>query len=704
MALTRSLRPREELIPTQIFTPSKHTTSVKDYIINERRAAQKLKEATERANDFKYEYKHGNIVLEFTPAAYLHFTECLYRHYAKHPTLEMIPYDRPDKSGKIVEVSISVITRGSGNNQIFRINLYNSSQRAEINGAGHLQFIDDLKVISRAMASKEQYCAVNTQIKEACDDILKSCNQIKKTKKTTQKDKAERMVGNISANCPKCQKRCVSKYILCTVGNHHVHHHCEKLSKSDLSTIQKNDAEYVCSTCSSSEAPVASMPTQVALPALTSSNYINSTSTANSKTLAREMLDEEVVEEVVNAMPVACNPPNNANNHIAGQISGKALNEVPQETQNVPEHCSNPSKVLPPLSREGAVSDAIIRTDPEQSKSDEKFNLKARELRQKELKLKKWEEQLKKQEISNKEMSTENAKLQSYIINLESKIKELESSNRILRIQNLSLSDQDDQQRSITREMQTTIPRTANQDPNVEQEVQMLKSKIQHLEDFHHLNRRVSDLENSSLKQRIEVLELSKQSMYQTQNPLNAPLYQHPNPGGVHLVNQTANLPNAPLYQHPNQGGVYCQGPTRPFLIQNSALPTQHYSSHKPHSSNNFYRAPPPNYQTHMRNPAYVGGMQPYPASVSRGTCDSYNMPTMSMKNLVSGTPIQIRQTNQDTCHQEVEPKTSAVGKLQNSSNDMASSEHREITQNPVTKENDSSHFLGWGQTQKDRG
>ena len=114
-------RPIRNRISTQIFTPSKIIPSTKGYVLNERRTAQKLLEATYRESDLYMEMKHGNLILQLTPATFLHFNEKLLHHFSNHPSLETISHDRVDKSEKLVERSISVKELNPPKHQVFRI-------------------------------------------------------------------------------------------------------------------------------------------------------------------------------------------------------------------------------------------------------------------------------------------------------------------------------------------------------------------------------------------------------------------------------------------------------------------------------------------------------------------------------------------------------------------------------------------------------
>ncbi|CAC5395204.1 unnamed protein product [Mytilus coruscus] len=174
-------------------------------------------------------------------------------------------------------------------------------------------------------------------------------------------------------------------------------------------------------------------------------------------------------------------------------------------------------------------------------------NLKEKELRQKELRLKKWEEELKQQNATNSQNSTENAKLQAYIMKLEGKIKELENSNRILRIKvagNVDSTPTNAVNKDITNPdmLQHHTEHITGGFP-MHLETQHLQSKIQSMENIYSLNRRVSDLEYNSLKQRLDALELSKQHWLSPQGNHLYHEYQN-HISGPHVNGHQNHMPN----------------------------------------------------------------------------------------------------------------------------------------------------------------
>ncbi|CAG2184397.1 unnamed protein product [Mytilus edulis] len=227
--------------------------------------------------------------------------------------------------------------------------------------------------------------------------------------------------------------------------------------------------------------------------------------------------------------------------------SNPAINSDNQnQTRNIEPVIINPSKSIPKATDIISLEQLPVK----QTKIGEtKTNLKEKELRQKELRLKKWEEELKQQSATNSQNSNENAKLQAYIMNLEAKIKELENSNRILRIK--VAGNVDSAPTNVTnRDLPIPDMPKRHTEHIVEGfpmhiETQHLQSKIQSMENIYNLNRRVSDLEFNSLKQRLDALEVSKQHWPSHQSTGNHQYhgYQNFNPG-QRMNEYQSHIPN----------------------------------------------------------------------------------------------------------------------------------------------------------------
>ena len=110
--------------------------------------------------------------MEFTPAAaYIHFSRCFHTHFQNHGSVDVQSFERADSTGKIVEASVSVQQKNK-KTQLYRVNMYNSTLRVEVNGKSHTLFIDDLNTIAQNMSAKAEYQKLNTKIKDACHEFL----------------------------------------------------------------------------------------------------------------------------------------------------------------------------------------------------------------------------------------------------------------------------------------------------------------------------------------------------------------------------------------------------------------------------------------------------------------------------------------------------------------------------------------------------
>ncbi|CAC5394075.1 unnamed protein product [Mytilus coruscus] len=204
-----SLIPTRDRIHTQVFTPSKVNVSVKSYLLNEQKAIGKIVNATIRPTDVDLQYKHGNIILEFTAATYLHFSKTLLQHLDVHTDVICNIHDKQDKSGKVVEQSIAEINK--------------TSPTAILNNS----------------SSEDQSVANNTSSKE-----LTVANKIHQD--TVNKGTDRPAPDNI---CPKCKRKLLSRGVLCIKG-----YACEKLKKSEIEELEKdsNNIQYTCTLCNAS--------------------------------------------------------------------------------------------------------------------------------------------------------------------------------------------------------------------------------------------------------------------------------------------------------------------------------------------------------------------------------------------------------------------------------------------------------------------
>ncbi|XP_063442719.1 putative uncharacterized protein DDB_G0282133 [Mytilus trossulus] len=168
------------IVRKEIFTPSRNETSMK-YKLNERTALLKKIDAAKRDFDVEIELKRGTLVMSFTPAAYEVYKRAIIKYYDEHQNKTYIKTVKSSKTsnktiGKaIVEESFSIRPKENMNikcRQWYRINMFNTTSRMDINGRQYQQFIcEDLPEIIKTidMANVKQ---INEKIIEICELVL----------------------------------------------------------------------------------------------------------------------------------------------------------------------------------------------------------------------------------------------------------------------------------------------------------------------------------------------------------------------------------------------------------------------------------------------------------------------------------------------------------------------------------------------------
>jgi len=148
-----ALRNRRTLTRKEAYTPSKVETNTA-YKLNEKKALRKTIDASKRDLDVEIELKRGTLVITYTPAAYEIYKQAIYKYYDEyqHKTYERTTkLSRTDKNSiekAISEESLSVKLKNNpnkDNRQQYRINMFNTTSRMDINGRYYQKFIyDDL--------------------------------------------------------------------------------------------------------------------------------------------------------------------------------------------------------------------------------------------------------------------------------------------------------------------------------------------------------------------------------------------------------------------------------------------------------------------------------------------------------------------------------------------------------------------------------
>lgn len=76
-------------IATQLYTPSKTQLVLQNYRLNVKKAAEKLIDATSRSHYSKIEFKHENIIIEFSAGTLLLVMDCFSNHFNTNSQLKL---------------------------------------------------------------------------------------------------------------------------------------------------------------------------------------------------------------------------------------------------------------------------------------------------------------------------------------------------------------------------------------------------------------------------------------------------------------------------------------------------------------------------------------------------------------------------------------------------------------------------------------
>ncbi|CAG2213851.1 unnamed protein product [Mytilus edulis] len=260
-------------------------------------------------------------------------------------------------------------------------------------------FIDELKTIANLMSNKSTYQQLNSKIREACLKLVNNTVSHLGNPSTTNISALSIKADSTNVDiCPKCNRKCLSKCIECSVGNHWIHFKCEKLNKEQINTLEQSpDVPYVCSICTKRQGNVSSnMISFTSLPPPTSGKSVTSDGVGETQSVQKSQqinypsvtLAESILSEKVNIR---------SENMI--ENSNPSINSDNQnQSRNIEPVIVNPSKSIPKATDIISLEQLPVK----QAKTGEtKSNLKEKELRQKELRLKKWEEELKQQSATN---------------------------------------------------------------------------------------------------------------------------------------------------------------------------------------------------------------------------------------------------------------------------------------------------------------
>ncbi|CAC5419281.1 unnamed protein product [Mytilus coruscus] len=169
MELATRTSARNKVKPS-IFTPSKY----ENFSLNKRKAMDKKLEQCNRQADILLMYKHENYILDLSLAAYELLKLAMTEYFANHNIYKIQAKDKKkDKHGLCTRTSYSVINLNS-NKQQYRINLFHTTSRIEVNGRGRQEFLPHLQDIAASMDRKGNCPQLNKLLEQQIKQCIES--------------------------------------------------------------------------------------------------------------------------------------------------------------------------------------------------------------------------------------------------------------------------------------------------------------------------------------------------------------------------------------------------------------------------------------------------------------------------------------------------------------------------------------------------
>ena len=354
----------------------------------------------------------------------------------------------------------------------YTINLWHTKSKILVNGAGEGHFCShDLLLLYNRIDAK-QACGeipseemLNNAIIEclapiAQTQINKSDTKVSNTKHRRGKSKSPNK--NIPSSgapslcvilCPKCNKNCVTRYIICKSGNHRIHYRCAKLTTHLEIARAEEQNSFSCSFhLQTPKCPTQAISnTDISVIKTISHNSNSNTAPPIPATLpqaSQHSSTQPIVTDVDDAIvSTTSGDPSPAEGPIIDDVTEENSSTSSQHVQSsglkiVPN--SNNELVIQSSSsvqNKHSVTNAATASNSKSLNSSDLDN-QWKELRQKQKDLRKWEEELKLREQQVSDYETQLAHARSIAIQYEAEIRELKESVRILKIHKNSVSSE----------------------------------------------------------------------------------------------------------------------------------------------------------------------------------------------------------------------------------------------------------------------
>jgi hypothetical protein len=162
------------------------------YKLNPKKEINKKIEACKRDLNIEIELKKETLVMTLTSGAYELFKEAIFQYYDKSTTRTYFITNKSSRSSGqninklIVEESLSIKsnTGENRNKQLFRINMFHTTSRIDVNGKDYQEFIEtDLPNIIKLMNTYGMN-ALNEKIVMFCNTYTSTCQTINNNNQT----------------------------------------------------------------------------------------------------------------------------------------------------------------------------------------------------------------------------------------------------------------------------------------------------------------------------------------------------------------------------------------------------------------------------------------------------------------------------------------------------------------------------------------
>ena len=434
--------------PPTTFTPSKNPHVKVDYELDRKKAIQKKAAAASRSYDLDIEDKRGTLVLTFSTAAYEIFRHELVSYLERKADITVDKTPKISASNDVVEDSYSVYLKGNPQ-LLYRVNLFHTTSRADVNGKGYDVFIiEDLPRLRQKLENYSDLVELNSKIKQWCQNYLQAFqarNNATTSHVIASQSDTVATSGSISNNLDSCNTRLASDNNKVIATSQLCIPSVKNTSHSNAVSILKDDSQQR-RDIDTSVAIVDRVPTSAVSRSVTD-------------TIARA----PVTQNASNAVAIVSCAPNGISTRSITDTIGRVA--TTQNANSAVSHIAtatlcNTSVTVSrtPIVSTGMPSSAITQCASNTQDKNASKKEKSSELRTREDKIRKKEEELVIREAALREKELRQVHLESYIEKLEARNTELDKSLRLLKRRLSAYEDDNIHSNDFTQQSEGSQP------------------------------------------------------------------------------------------------------------------------------------------------------------------------------------------------------------------------------------------------------